>query len=297
MHAAGDGRHMLAVLLASVLWGTTGTVAHQLPPESSQLLVGLSTFGFGGLVLLTFDARAPGELIRDPTTRLLLCAAVLGVVSYASMYYASMSLVGVAVGNALALGSGPVFAAILERVVERRPVRGDWAVATALTVLGVLSLAVGARFSSAGGSLLGVLLGLGAGFGYALYTWAGARMIALRHGSRSVMAAIFGTAAIVLVPIFLLSHPGPLLSEGGWLVLAYLAVIPMACAYLLFGYGLRALPASTATTLALAEPVVATLLAVSVLDERLTALSWLGLGLIIAGIVLVAMTEKRQVPY
>jgi DME family drug/metabolite transporter len=288
---------MLAVLLASVLWGTTGTVAHQLPPEKSQLLVGLSTFGFGGLVLLTLDARAPGELIRDPTTRLLLFAAVLGVVSYASMYYVSMSLVGVAVGNALALGSGPVFAAILERVVERRPVRGDWAVATALTVLGVSFLAVGARSSSEGGSLLGVLLGLGAGFGYAAYTWAGARMIGSGHGSRSVMAAIFGMAAIVLVPIFLLSHPGPLLSEGGWLVLAYLAVIPMACAYLLFGYGLRALPASTATTLALAEPVVATLLAVSVLDERLTGLSWLGLGLIIAGIVLVALTESRQVPY
>jgi DME family drug/metabolite transporter len=68
----------------------------------------------------------------------------------------------------------------------------------------------------------------------------------------------------------------------------------MACAYLLFGYGLRAIPASTATTLALAQPVVATLLAIYVLNEESTAWSWLGLGLIMAGIRLVALTEKTE---
>jgi drug/metabolite transporter, DME family len=286
---------MLAVLFASLLWGTTGTVAHQAPPEGSQLLVGLSTFGFGGLLLLALDVRAPARLIHNGTAS-LLCAAVLGVVGYASMYYVSMSLVGVAVGNALALGSGPVFAALLELVVERRPVRGGWAAATALTILGVWFLAAGAESESGSSTLIGVALGLGAGFGYALYTWAGARMISRGHGSSSVMSAIFGLAALLLVPAFFLGDPGPLLNGSGWIVLVYLAVVPMACAYLLFGYGLRRLPASTATTLALAEPVVATLLAISVLGEQMAPKSWLGLGLIIGGIALVALTEREQVP-
>lgn len=173
MRAAGDGRHMLAVLSASVLWGTFGTVAHQAPPGSSQLLVGLSTFGFGGLILLALDVHAPGRLVRDRRTTLLLFAGVLGVVGHAGMYYVSMSLVGVAVGNALALGSAPVFAAMLERVVDHRPVRGEWAGATAVCVVGVALLAVGARSEPGTNPLVGVVLGLGAGFGYALYAWTG----------------------------------------------------------------------------------------------------------------------------
>jgi DME family drug/metabolite transporter len=210
------------------------------------------------------------------------------------MYYVSMSLVGVAVGNALALGSAPVFAAILELVVEHRPIRGQWAAATAVCVLGVSLLAIGAQSATGTNPLVGVILGLGAGFGYALYAWTAGRMMAEGHGSRSVMGAIFGVAALLLVPLFFLGDPGPLLSGDGVIVLVYLAVVPMACAYLLFGYGLRAIPASTATTLALAQPVVATLLAISVLNEQLTAWSWLGLGLIMAGIGLVALTERAE---
>jgi DME family drug/metabolite transporter len=84
-----------------------------------------------------------------------------------------------------------------------------------------------------------------------------------------------------------------LVSAGGVLVLAYLALLPMAIAYLLFGYGLRGLPASTATTLALAEPVVATTLATVLLHEHLGAASWAGLVLILVGILVVAVAEQE----
>jgi DME family drug/metabolite transporter len=287
-------RHIAAVLLASVLWGTTGVVAHQAPAGSSQLLVGLSTFGFGASVLFALDVRPAVGLLQTRVAWPLLCAGAAGVVAYASMYYVSMALVGVAVGNALALGSGPVFAALLELLMERRPVRGGWAAATAVTVAGVALLAASARSGPGSNPFAGVALGLGAGFGYALYSWAGARLIAAGYPSRPVMAGIFILGAVVLVPAFLLGNPGPLLSPHGLLVLAYLAAVPMAAAYLMFGYGLRGLPASTATTLALAEPVVATVLATVVLGEYLPPSAWVGLGLIMAGIGLVAVTERRQ---
>jgi drug/metabolite transporter, DME family len=79
----------------------------------------------------------------------------------------------------------------------------------------------------------------------------------------------------------------------GILVLGYLAVLPMAGAYLLFGYGLRRMTASTATTLALAEPIVATLLAVLVLGEHLAAQAWIGLAVIGIGLVFAAALERR----
>jgi DME family drug/metabolite transporter len=65
----------------------------------------------------------------------------------------------------------------------------------------------------------------------------------------------------------------------------------MAVAYVLFGYGLRGMPASTATALALAAPVVGTLLAVMVLHERLPTIGWVGLALILLGIMLVSVAD------
>ncbi len=294
--ATASTRHTASVLAACVLWGTTGTVAHYAPAGSSATLIGLSTFGVGALILYAVDARSTTRLLRDRSARGALAAGAVGVILYASMYYASMARVGVAIGNVLALGSGPVFAALLELVLDRRRVRLPWLLATGVAVVGMGLLAYGAHAAPGHSPVVGVLLALGAGFGYAVYSYAGSRLIAAGAPSRAVMASMFVLAAVVLLPWFVLGRPGPLLSGRGLVVLGYLAVLPMAAAYLLFGYGLRALAASTATTLALAEPLVATLLAVVVVGEVLTVGSWVGLGLILVGIVVVAVTERRGGP-
>ncbi len=59
-----------------------------------------------------------------------------------------------------------------------------------------------------------------------------------------------------------------------------MALVPMFLGYLLFGLGLARVPASTATTITLAEPAVAAGLAVLVVGERLGGLGWLGLALV-----------------
>lgn len=61
----------------------------------------------------------------------------------------------------------------------------------------------------------------------------------------------------------------------------------MFLGYVLLGVGLARVPASTATTITLLEPAVAALLAVAVLGERLTVLSWAGLALL--AVVLVVL--------
>lgn len=282
------------MLLASVLWGTTGVVAHHAPDGSDQLLVGLSTFGFGGLLLLVVDTRPTLRLLRTARHLPVALLGAVGVALYASLYYVAMDRVGVAIGNVLALGSGPLFAVMLELVVDRRRVDPRWAAAATVTVAGVALLASSADSAPGSQPVSGVLLALGAGFGYALYSWSGARLIARGESSRSVMGGIFTLAAVGLLPAFLLAGPGPLAEPRGLLVLAYLAVVPMALAYLLFGYGLRHLAASAATTLTLAEPVVATLLAVALLHEHLSPTAWAGLGVIVVGLLLVARGERRR---
>jgi DME family drug/metabolite transporter len=73
-----------------------------------------------------------------------------------------------------------------------------------------------------------------------------------------------------------------------WLGLATTTV-----AYVLFGRGLRHLPAGPVTTLVLAEPVVATVLGVVVLGETLTVLGWIGAALVLAGLVLQGVVASR----
>jgi DME family drug/metabolite transporter len=73
---------------------------------------------------------------------------------------------------------------------------------------------------------------------------------------------------------------------------AYLAIVPMFLGYILFGRGLATVAASTATTVSLLEPAVASLIAVIVLGEHLPPMGWLGLGLLFASLVITA-TKTR----
>jgi DME family drug/metabolite transporter len=79
-------------------------------------------------------------------------------------------------------------------------------------------------------------------------------------------------------------------------MVAHLGIVTIAVAYLLYGYGLRSIPASMAATLTLAEPVTAAVAGVVVLDERLTAAGWLGAALVVAGLALTGLRRPGPRP-
>jgi DME family drug/metabolite transporter len=285
-----------ALILASLLWGTTGTAASFLPAAVSPLAIGASTMTVGGALLFLTSARLSIAAIRDAASRRWLLIGALGVVVYPLAFYASMDLAGVAIGNVVSLGSGPVFAALLERVFERRSLSRRWLICTAVAIVGIALLAFGGHGSPDGGGAVvpGILLGLLAGLSYALYTWASSRAIATGQASRGVMGGMFGLGAIVLLPV-LLALGAPLLQSAQSIgVAVYLALGPMFVAYLLFGIGMRTLRSTTATTITLLEPVVATLLAVTIVGERLDALGWVGLVLILAAITVLASARQPE---
>jgi len=286
---------MLALILSSVLWGTTGTAASFLPDDVSPLAIGASTMALGGILLFLVSAKTALVALRDPAARRWLLIGAVGVFVYPLAFYSAMDLAGVAIGNVVALGSGPVFAAIFEWLWERRGLSTRWLVATAVAIVGITLLAFSRHADDAGGGddvTLGVLLGLLAGVAYALYTYASSRAIAVGHTGRSVMGGMFGLGAVALLPVFLAMGAPLLQSPQSVGIAAYLAVGPMFVAYLLFGFGLTHMRSSVATTVTLIEPLVATVLAVIVVGERLEPGGWVGLALILAGIT-VLVTARR----
>ncbi|ROP75803.1 DME family drug/metabolite transporter [Frigoribacterium sp. PhB107] len=312
---------MIGIVLAALLWGTTGTAASLLPASVSPLATGAATMCVGGLLLaLTAPKQAAAVFRGGGVSWRWIVPGALAVVAYPLAFYSSMSLAGVAVGNVVSLGTAPLFAALLERLldpaVRRRRLDRRWAASAGAAVVGVALLAAfghdeqprdvdfgfvaGPGQAAAAGLqptstfLAGVALGLLAGLAYATYTYTAGRLLDLGHSSRGSMAAQFGAGAVVLLPVLLLTG-APIVETGSSVgVHLYLALGPMFVAYLLFGAGLRTVSSSRATTVTLLEPVVATLLAVLVVGERLAPPGWLGLALVLAGVA--AVVTSRPTP-
>jgi DME family drug/metabolite transporter len=138
-----------ALVVASVLWGTTGTAASLLPGDVSPLATGASTMAVGGVLLFALAARPALSALADPAARRWLLIGAAGVVVYPLAFYSAMDQAGVAIGNVVALGSGPVFAALLEWLWERRGLSRRWLASTGIAVVGIALLSTG-RHAAAG---------------------------------------------------------------------------------------------------------------------------------------------------
>ncbi|MDR6574159.1 DME family drug/metabolite transporter [Curtobacterium sp. 320] len=173
-----------------------------------------------------------------------------------------------------------------------------------------------------------LVLGLGsallAGLTYALYSWAVARGMravsvpvalpggvsvadrasllaraalparASLPGERGFVGAVFGLAAVPLVVLAVVGGQASLGVAANWPVFLYLALVPTVLGHSLYAVGLRSVSASVATLLSLFEPVVAAVLAVLVVGEHLGAGGWVGIGLVVVGLAVLAVPERTR---
>ena len=278
------------VLIAAILFGTTGTAQALGPDGSTPMTVGASRILIGGSILAAMALASGGFRGRWPLGQVLLAGA--GVAVYQLAFFQAVADTGVAVGAIVAIGSGPVFAGILERVLDGAWPGRTWLVATALATTGVAVLSL-ASATDASLSAAGIGLALVSGLGYATYTIVAKRLLRLGHTPVAVMGASFGLGAVLLLPVLLLGDTAWLHTPDGLALALYLGIVPTALAYSLFARGLRSLDASEVTTLVLAEPLTATVLGVVVLDERVGAGGVLGAVLILAGLAVLALPRPE----
>ncbi|WP_336857434.1 DMT family transporter [Sinomonas albida] len=293
----GHSLGMVCVLLASILWGTTGT-ASALAGSVSPLAMGAASMGVGGLLLAATSApqiASSSRLLAASWPLVIVGGAAVALYSVA--FYTSMRLAGVAIGTAVSIGGAPVASAVLERFLDGRRLTPQWAAGATLGVVGAVLLSF-ARGGDGGGestqTAAGVLLGVLAASTYAGYSWTSHRLMRLGVPSRASVGATFAVAAVVLLAV-LVGVGRPFLDSWTNLAVgAYLAAVPMFVGYLLFGWGLSRVASSTATTVSLAEPVVAAVLAVVVVGERLPWFGWAGMDLIVACLVALALPVRRR---
>lgn len=297
-----QGERMLGmggVLIAALLWGTTGTAA-TFAPEVSAVAIGAVAMGIGGLLqaLIALRGILRNRVSLRQNWRMLLTGAFT-VAVYPLAFYASMHLAGVTVGTVISIGSAPLLSALIEYCLDGQKLTRRWMAGAAVGVMGMvlLCLAESANHTSTAQQsevIIGIALGLVAGLTYALYSWAARHLMQRGIPSRTAMGATFGLGGVLLMPVLFITGAPLLASMNNAAVGIYMALIPMFIGYVCYGYGLARISASMATTITLLEPAVAAVLAVMIVGERLPVMGWIGIGLILGCLIVITVPVKRR---
>jgi DME family drug/metabolite transporter len=278
-----------------VLFGTTGTARALGPPAADPVAVGalrvvLGAAALGWLAVAAGEADA-ARRCWDAEVRVATLTGVAAVAAYQACFFAAVRLTGVALGTLVAIGAAPVLAGLFGLLLGESPT-SRWGVATALAVAGCALLLFPAR--DPGLSAAGTALALGAAAAYAAFTVASRRVLLHTGSPNTVMAVLFSGGAVLLLPALSGKDLGWLPTGRGLAMVTWLGLVATAAAYSLFARCLSRLPAATATTLDLAEPVTATALGFLVLGERLGLQAGAGAALVAGGLLLLSLPGDRR---
>ncbi len=274
------------VLFAGVLCGTTGTALARLAPHASPLSAGAMRLLIGGITLAAIalvGGRRPSDLA---THRGWLAAGAVAVALYQICFFTGTTRTGVALATVIALGSAPVFSGIINATIVRRPPTAAWAAGTTLAVVGITLIA--RSQPSARTDVGGIIASLGAGLGWAIYAMIGQQRIRAGLDSTACMAAMFTGGAVLSLPLLAIGDARWMGSGKGVVLSLYLGIVTVGVVYTCLGWGLRKLSAPTVVTLTLAEPMTAAVLATLVLHQAIGAAGWIGIGIVLAALVIAA---------
>jgi drug/metabolite transporter, DME family len=289
----GMRQAVTSVLLAAVLFSTSGVAQQVAGAGSTPLGVGVMRLSVGGLfivLLLPLFGQRRGDVIRLWRRPSVVIASV-GAGGFQVTFFASVEQAGVALGTLIVVGSAPVFAGLLGWVFLRHRPLVSWAVATTVCVAG---LALLSATGITGGSVAGIALGLVAGLSIATYTVAAKQVLDTGIHATLLMASTFCLGTLLLIPLFVMQPLAWIGTARGLLLVLYLGVFTMAVANWLHVRALSVLGPAPVTTLMLAEPMVATLFGVLLLSEAIGSLGLLGMVLVVIGLGLQGIWLARD---
>lgn len=278
-------RRIWLVAFAGISWGVGGFVAAILYRTSGLGPVAVSFWRFvGGLAMLALlrPFLGFGGPWRAGLRRVLLTG--FGFAVYQTAYYAAIPYAGLALATVVTLGTGPVLIAVGSWLFlrERLGFLGP-----CLILVSLVGLVLLVRPSGSSVSVVGVGLSLLSAAGYAAVTLL-SRASRLSDDPLDAALGGFAVGAVLVLPIALVEGLFPAAGRGAETLglLAFLALFPTALAYVAFFSGLQAVNATTASMVALVEPVAAAILAVVVLGEHLSAVAYAGGVLLLASVAL-----------
>ena len=286
------------ILLAGCFWGSMGIFVRR-----------LTDYGFSSIQIVAIRVTLAALifcillLIRDPAgfrisvkdIPLFLGLGFGSILFFTVCYFTAITMMPLSTA-AILLYTSPIWIMLMSVLFFREKLTGRKLLALALAFAGCVLVS---GISGEGMTLTGLLVGLGSGIGYGLYSILGT--VALRRYSPYTVTTY--TFAFAALGAWLICRPAEMLAKfaaapnlPGLVFFCFLtALVTAVIPFLAYTLGLRTVEASRAGILATVEPLVATLIGVAVFSEPLTLLSGLGMLLILAAVVLLnGKTESEN---
>ena len=286
------------ILLAGCFWGSMGIFVRR-----------LTDYGFSSIQIVAIRVTLAALifcmllLIKDPSgfrisvkdIPLFLGLGFGSILFFTVCYFTAITMMPLSTA-AILLYTSPIWIMLLSVLFFREKLTGRKLLALALAFAGCVLVS---GVSGEGMTLPGLLVGLGSGIGYGLYSILGT--VALRRYSPYTVTTY--TFAFAALGAWLICRPADMLAKfaaapnlpGLVFFCVLTALVTAVIPFLAYTLGLRTVEASRAGILATVEPLVATLIGVAVFSEPLTLLSGLGILLILAAVVLLnGKTESEN---
>lgn len=286
----------LAIIAAGIIWAAGGLLVRYLQLYGFEAMsIALLRLSLAWLLLSVWILLGRRCLFRA-RPKDLLWFALLGAIGPAGsqpLFIWSVTLTTVAVAAILNY-TAPVFVMILGRILFKEQVTPAKVAALVLTMAGLV-LVTGVYKAEGGVSPLAFATGLGSGLLYGTYTLILKRAAAGYHPlTIQWWAMLFG---LPLVTVYAWPTLGALpasLPLGAYAVALAIAGGPGFLAFILFTGALGRVQASRASIVATIEPAAATILGFLVLGENMGLPEVSGIILVLAGISLVALSQRRE---
>lgn len=282
----------LFVIIGASLWGFIGLFTRELAAAGVSVMNIVTIRNFGGLVLLALIF-----LIKDRSVfkiqwkhlPIFFGTGIVSVLSLAWCYFNCQQVCSLAVAGIL-LYLAPSFVVIMSAILWKEPLTKRKILALVLALLGC-ALVSGIMGGDLTISLQGLLLGVGAGLSYALYT-VFAHYGLQHYGSYTVIMWTFIFAGVG--SLFFMDVPTMLTALGNRhaiLPMLGLVVVATVLPYFFYTRGLSYVESGRASIMASVEPVVAALVGIVVFGEAPRIWTVLGMICVLGGVVLLAKEE------
>ena len=290
--------HLLALLgVVSISFSAVFIRLAAVSPVTAVFFRGLYATPLLGLLVWREGSRARFATKDGRPVRLRRLAVASGLVLAADLacWHESIALIGAGLGTVIA-NVQVVFIALAGWVLHHeRPTGRAWTI-IAFVLLGIALTSGLARHDAYGEApILGVVFGLLAGASYAAFLLM-FRAANPAGGSRlgplleSTVGMVVG--ALLVAPVDARFSVVPSWPAHGWL--AALAVVAQVFGWLLIGQALASLPALETSILLLVQPVFALAWGRLFFSEQLSAIQWIGCGLILSGVAVISSGQLTE---
>ena len=234
-----------------------------------------------GIVMVVTDKKLFKIKLKDLWC--FLGTGLLSLMFFSTAYFYSMTYNGVCVAVIL-LYTSPVFVMLFSWVLFKEKITTKKMIALILTIIGCVLVS-----GIAGGQpigIIGIILGICSGVGYALYSIFSRYALQRNYDSMTISFYTFLFCGLGCLPFSDLGSLVEKLTPQAGILFLGLGFICCVLPYLCYTKGLQYVENSKASIIVAVEPVVASFIGIIIYHEEMTFLKVIGVLLVLSALVI-----------